>query len=701
MVTLNNRRVFATQATLSVSNNVEGTRNIDSTPHRQVVKEPIKGSLKLNFYITDEFEDLNPMRIANCIAEDNIVRNHRFGSSFPVAVINEYEHSSIYPRGNYGEFFPNNQMLAGWDVRSSHPEVTIKVGLPEFDEGGAHYKGQGIHKTSALIISSNSTVDGAAEITQKDIFQPNSKYMVEVTAKGKFDERETKIRVKGAKEVGVLVSQYQTYLFEVEAVNDNLKIQFKGSDFFGQEVYVDSVKAYLKEEENFHDGFSGSIGALTFSDAYMTNFSFSARPFSPIMASASFDVYGPISGQPARNLFCKENTNFHDSGILGAADSSDIYDNDIAHGGTSSFYSITDIGITESLEFDYNLTINRSASHQIGDLFPRSVTRGSSDISMTLRGEGLSDALTFKGNDASIAITLFNMSGKRIQDPVEGALLDFDASRRGTPKRARRVPPSTGRLKRFRRYYTDPSTSKRTAQYSYIDAYSASVTNTGLTFKDDSCIFYGNDYLDIIDKAGEDWSYGEQTGDMTLECLFKIDPLHIPTDWVRVFGRGDTAHRTYGLWYNFQQQTFLFQQYSPSGTIEVYTNRHEFDISIDGMIKEDHIRTDTWYHLTATRNANQNNLFINGKLSGSEENNGWVPWNRYGAGNNLTIGDAGFHAGHVGEISLCRLYGRALSEREVRQNFTNFSCNGKIVSQEISVGVNDVLQGSITVKEKL
>ena len=692
LVTLNNRRIFAHKAGITVNNNVEGVRNIDSTPYRQIIRDPIKGALDIDFYITDEFEDLNPLRIANCTTENNIVRNHNFSAKHPVKEINEYERSAVYPRGNFGEFYPNNQMLHGWHLRTSHSQVTVRVCLPEFKEGGANYKGLGINNSSALIIDSNGVHGGAAEITQKSIFNSSldAKYMVEVTAKTKDPKLQTKMRVAGSMEVGILSDQYQTYLFEVDASSgEDLRIQFKEDDFLHQTVYLGSVKAYLKKGENFHDGFSGSIGPLTFADAYMTGFSFNARPFSPIMASAKFDVYGHVSGQPERDGFCKGDVNFHNNGILGMEDNPDIYESPIPHGGQSNFFSITDIGITEALEFSYSLSIQRRANHEIGDLYPKTVTRGTSNVKMTLKGEGLSDALSFKGNNASIAISLFNISGNKIQKTAEGALLDFDASR------------DSGKVRR-----PEDCVVGSCSVLSDIDDFQSYVINDGVSFKDKSCHFFGDDSLQVVDVAGKSWSFGKLTGDMTLECLFKISASHNSTvsgdaGYIRLIGRGDINQRTYGLWYSVKDQAFLFQQYGPAGKINVRSNRHEFDQSTAGIVDPDHIKTDTWYYLTATRNAGQNNLFLNGKLIGSEPNDGLVPYNNYSPLNNLTIGYAGFYEHHVGEISSCRIYNRALSNKEVSQNFTNFSCSGKIISQDISVGVNDVLQGSITIEEEL
>ena len=774
IVALNNRRVFATKASISVSNNVKGTRNIDSTPHRQVMSSPIQGKLDLDFYITDEFEDLNPMRISNCSVENNIVRNSNFNSSRKNPIINEYERSSKYPRGNYGEFFSNNQMLSNWNFKTSHKTVEVKVGLPEFKEGGANYEGHGIGSGAALVIINrrddhpdwNSEDDyaekdvvkfgqnwwrslsnnknsmpqlgldweiypkvwdssrdyvygdivsydnihwrtkraarnvepeagdywekyhsllgaGAAEISQKDIFDVGENYMVEIIAKSKLGKLNTAIRVSDANEVGILSDQYQTYLFEVTATSKDLRFQFKGDDFFGQTVYIGSVKAYLKKGDRFHDGFSGSIGALTFSDAYMTKFSFSARPFSPILASASFDIYGPVSGQPSRDSFCEGNSNFYNNGILNVNDNEEIFDSNIPHSAKSLFYSLTDIGISDSLEFSYNLSIGRKASHQIGDLFPRSVTRGSSSVSMTLRGEGLRDALSFSGNDASISISLFDMSGNKIQSPSEGFLLDFDASR-------------SEKLKAL-----------INGSYSFIDSDDSKTFNSGIAFKGQSAIFSSRDSIKITDSATGDLDLAI-SGDLTLECLFKISDSSIPSDWVRVIGRGGNLTRTYGIWYNYPLQTFLFQQYGPDGFISSWTNRPDHGLDVTQSLAQDpldksHIRTNTWYHLTAVRNAAQNNLYINGKLSASSSNEGITPWTNYGSGEEFTLGYSGLpgDSGHAGEISTCRLYNRSLSEQEIKKNFTNFSCDGKIISQDLSVSAGDVLQGSITVEEEL
>jgi hypothetical protein len=139
------------------------------------------------------------------------------------------------------------------------------------------------------------------------------------------------------------------------------------------------------------------------------------------------------------------------------------------------------------------------------------------------------------------------------------------------------------------------------------------------------------------------------TGSMTAECWFRIDGA--ATDWVRLVGvGGNSGNRTFGLWYNWNLDYFLWQRYGPT---------------VDVLYEYTAMTTNVWYHLVGLTNGSSNKLFLNGVEIGSATNGG--PW----ASSNelLSIAYAGFHTYHNGLIGSVRLYNRGLSDAEVLQNF--------------------------------
>jgi hypothetical protein len=139
------------------------------------------------------------------------------------------------------------------------------------------------------------------------------------------------------------------------------------------------------------------------------------------------------------------------------------------------------------------------------------------------------------------------------------------------------------------------------------------------------------------------------TGSMTAECWFRIDGA--ANDWVRLVGvGGNSGNRTFGLWYNWNLDYFLWQRYGPT---------------VDVLYEYTAMTTNVWYHLVGLTNGSSNKLFLNGVEIGSATNSG--PW----ASSNelLSIAYAGFHTYHNGLIGSVRLYNRGLSDAEVLQNF--------------------------------
>lgn len=152
-----------------------------------------------------------------------------------------------------------------------------------------------------------------------------------------------------------------------------------------------------------------------------------------------------------------------------------------------------------------------------------------------------------------------------------------------------------------------------------------------------------NDYI-----SGVNNSTVSTTGDMTEEAWFYVTST--PSDWVRVFGKGDTTNRTYGLWINVGSALFLYQRYGGS-SINIQASRT--------------VSLNTWYHMVGTSSGTSHVLYLNGVSIA----NGSGGSTFYSSTDPYTVGYAGFHTYIPGYVASAKLYNRALSASEVLQNY--------------------------------
>ena len=136
--------------------------------------------------------------------------------------------------------------------------------------------------------------------------------------------------------------------------------------------------------------------------------------------------------------------------------------------------------------------------------------------------------------------------------------------------------------------------------------------------------------------------------DVTVECWFRRTGGR--SSWVRILGKGNSSNRTYGLWYHVNSNYFLYQRYGPSSinvmpTIPVVLN--------------------TWYHMVGTSSGSNHTLYLNGVNVGT----GSLSQTFHSSTDPYKVGsfDGSYH--HTGDVSNCRIYNRALSEAEVKQNY--------------------------------
>lgn len=139
------------------------------------------------------------------------------------------------------------------------------------------------------------------------------------------------------------------------------------------------------------------------------------------------------------------------------------------------------------------------------------------------------------------------------------------------------------------------------------------------------------------------------TGSMSCECWFRLDAT--ASDWVRVFGKGDSTNRTYGLWYNTGSGSFLYQRYGTGSFGAQYSAT---------------VSTGVWYNMVGVSDGTNHTLYLNGS-SVATATSGSATF--YSSTEGYRVAGATFHTYHNGPISIVRLYNTPLTVAQVLQNF--------------------------------
>lgn len=152
-----------------------------------------------------------------------------------------------------------------------------------------------------------------------------------------------------------------------------------------------------------------------------------------------------------------------------------------------------------------------------------------------------------------------------------------------------------------------------------------------------------NDYINGVHNTQLDI-----TGDITIECWFNV--TNTRSDWVRVFGKGDSTNRTVGLWYNYSTSLFLYQRWGSTNMAALYNS----EVSLD-----------TWYHMAGTSSGNSHILYLNSIPVATSS----LGTTFFSSTDPYKVGYGNISSYHIGEVSNCRIYDRPLSEAEIQQNF--------------------------------
>lgn len=163
--------------------------------------------------------------------------------------------------------------------------------------------------------------------------------------------------------------------------------------------------------------------------------------------------------------------------------------------------------------------------------------------------------------------------------------------------------------------------------------------------------FNGNQNVSVADNA----SLRTSAGNMTIETWFKIESN--VNDWVRVVGKGTSNDREYGLWYNFNEQRFLFQMWADNQVLD-----HASVVTSGNPAVE----LDTWYHLAGVKDGNQARLYLNGQLVGTATVANTTPAVSTAP---FTIAETGIHSYHNGQVDEVRLWNVARTTQEIADNY--------------------------------
>ena len=147
--------------------------------------------------------------------------------------------------------------------------------------------------------------------------------------------------------------------------------------------------------------------------------------------------------------------------------------------------------------------------------------------------------------------------------------------------------------------------------------------------------------------------------DVTCEAWFRVQTAVLGN--VRVFGKGGVGNVAYGLFYSTSSNEYTFFR---SATIDDGIQANiEIVHTAGGSI------TSQWCQLVGITQGSQHKLYLNGSKVAEK----YLDYGPYHTDSQpYTLGSDGTGVYHNGQISIVRLYNRALSDSEVIDNFNEF-----------------------------
>jgi hypothetical protein len=169
---------------------------------------------------------------------------------------------------------------------------------------------------------------------------------------------------------------------------------------------------------------TGCLGDFKFTDAYIREISFSARPYEPIETNVSIDIYGNLE---------------YEDGLSDRIINNDYYDyrvfqKSIPHALGSKIEGAENVGMEHPIDFSYTITVDREPTYEVplsGNLdesgeVPVRVNKTSIDVTAEIIGEKLDPYLQITGQRAEIHVTLGDIGfSKDFTDNNIGEMREF------------------------------------------------------------------------------------------------------------------------------------------------------------------------------------------------------------------------------------------------------------------------------------
>ncbi|MAH47583.1 hypothetical protein CMI37_17310 [Candidatus Pacearchaeota archaeon] len=159
-----------------------------------------------------------------------------------------------------------------------------------------------------------------------------------------------------------------------------------------QHYLTGALPSFLNVTGVTEDTVAGSLGGITFSNAYLTSSSFSVSPYSPVLVNSTFDIYGPLGGSITSNYDAELKRSEYSHGIR-------------------SFVNGLGGQINTTLSFNYSVKADRTPVYLIGDTLPDRVAKQEVEIHMALRGNSIGSQLETAGNEANLVCNIFDING--------------------------------------------------------------------------------------------------------------------------------------------------------------------------------------------------------------------------------------------------------------------------------------------------
>jgi len=142
---------------------------------------------------------------------------------------------------------------------------------------------------------------------------------------------------------------------------------------------------------------SGEFGGISFSGAYLNNYSVKINPYLPVVFSAQFAIYSGYKNTLSTGSFSSNSL-------------------ELSNGAYTLLSNInnSNIGLNNPQEIDYSINCERVPNYVIGSEFPQDVRYGMITKQLSVKGEDIGSLINFSGRDvAAINIqprTLNNIS---------------------------------------------------------------------------------------------------------------------------------------------------------------------------------------------------------------------------------------------------------------------------------------------------